>query len=60
MGWRGSGKVKLVLEVIFILPLPLQANLLPEVGGREPVSTTCIRASRLCKGQVGGGLRMRP
>lgn len=38
MGWRGSGEVELVLEVVLVLPLPLQAGLLPEAGGREPAA----------------------
>ena len=44
MGWRGRGEVQLIFEVVFVLPLPLQAHLLPEAGGREPAAQHVCQA----------------
>lgn len=53
MGWRGSGEVELVLEVVLVLPLPLQADLLPEVGGLEPAARHSCQGGQFLRRQLG-------
>lgn len=53
MGWRGSGKVELVFEVLLVFPLPLQADLLPEAGGHEPAAQHTYQGRQLLQRQVG-------